>query len=293
MIGVLSDFRFDINYQDDMDNTAFMHAAENGHRDVIRMMLFDLPHAYLYLGNDYNQHTVFYEAISNGHDDLVELFMSAMIFDINRTSTQGFTPLHVAVSEDKDALVERLLSLKADPNVPDEEGGETPLIMCMRERCSVSVLLKLLEGGADPNKPNDLTGCRPLMLAAKTGDLEACDALLGAGADIDCKHPHDGLTALEVAVGADSMKVAVLLLRRGASKMDSLDGEDVKNLMAWLEEDHEELEYQLHLKEEQLLQDSQYLSEQVEAWCEGVVDRERRRNPTCTRERRLQRVPAE
>ena len=104
-------------------------------------------------------------------------------------------------------------------------GGSMALALAAANGCTAEARL-LLEHGADPNLcEND--GDSPLICAAQApGDagLGAAALLLDAKADVD--HPNnDGQTALQFACQASNVKVAELLLERGANKNLRMNGD--------------------------------------------------------------------
>jgi ankyrin repeat protein len=100
------------------------------------------------------------------------------------------------------------LSLKGDPNVREEEEGETALFWAIRERRS-NVVALLLELGADVSV-KDTTGETPLHEAANS-DANTARKLLERGADVNAAS-KDGTTPLIAAVKVGNNEVAELLL---------------------------------------------------------------------------------
>jgi FOG: Ankyrin repeat len=119
---------------------------------------------------------------------------------------RGQQPLHYAADSnhwEPDAQVETikyLLSVGADPNVPDKS-GVGPLHRAVRTR-SAPAVLALLDGGADPKAPNK-AGSTPLHLAVQTTGRS------GSGSE----HAREQQAA-----------IIKLLLQRGASPTDK-DGQ--------------------------------------------------------------------
>ena len=73
----------------------------------------------------------------------------------------------------------------------------------------------LLKGGADANEQLPL-GRRPLMLAARSGHVDAVRALLDGGADVNAKEDARGTTALMQAADQGHADVIAVLIERGA-----------------------------------------------------------------------------
>jgi ankyrin repeat protein len=77
------------------------------------------------------------------------------------------------------------------------------------------MLAALLEAGADANEPLPL-GRTPLMIAARTGDVEAMRVLVGHGADVDARETLRGTTAMMWAADEGHEAAIQLLIDRGA-----------------------------------------------------------------------------
>src|SRR5436190_23265263 len=82
---------------------------------------------------------------------------------VNALSSDGQTPLTVAVATGNVDIVKKLLAAGADPNQASGKNGETPLTLATR-RGSEELVALLIEGGADINKPNSMP-LTPLCLA--------------------------------------------------------------------------------------------------------------------------------
>ena len=120
------------------------------------------------------------------------------------------TPLHWAAVNGHRAMVELLLSRKADPNailIPD---GSTPLLLATRKSFR-SVCEALLARGANPNLPDSASEA-PLDTAASRGDEAIVRLLLDKGAEVNRKS-KSGTTSLH---RTSSTNIARLLLERGA-----------------------------------------------------------------------------
>ncbi|HEY1760884.1 MAG TPA: ankyrin repeat domain-containing protein [Bryobacteraceae bacterium] len=129
-------------------------------------------------------------------------------------------------------LLERLLGgnpALATARIEDKKGAScTPLHIATDWPGSFprsgAVVASLVRAGADPSAP--ILGCwhseTPLHWAASSDDLEAAEALIAAGADLEAPGASiDGGTPLDDAIGYGCWRVARLLVEHGA-KVDKL-----------------------------------------------------------------------
>jgi quinoprotein dehydrogenase-associated probable ABC transporter substrate-binding protein len=145
--------------------------------------------------------------------------------DVNKTDSQGWTPLQSAARTRHDKMADLLVSLGADVNT----GDPTPLVTAVM-RDHVPTVKVLLGHGAEIEKPGQ-DGFRPLPLAIAEDKYESAKALLEAGADVNTPTGDDGLTPLMIAAGQTSpaegamfvpgstrpTDIANLLIERGAN----------------------------------------------------------------------------
>ncbi|MFO8008909.1 MAG: ankyrin repeat domain-containing protein [Candidatus Brocadiia bacterium] len=153
----------------------------------------------------------------------------------------GWTPLHWAARNGAPEVAGALLLSEAPLDVPDSYGWRP--VHCAAAEGNADVLALLLEAGADPGGrirevPEDTTrwayeyefvrdwlgrkvrraGRRetPLHMAAADGNVEVAALLIGAGADIEAQHYHEGATPLILATQAEHRAMVRVLLDAGA-----------------------------------------------------------------------------
>jgi uncharacterized protein len=133
--------------------------------------------------------------------------------DVNAADSLGTTPLMWAARYGDAVLVERLIEAGANAAAENVFGvspmSEAALIG------SAPVLRELLAAGVSPDSPNP-EGETALMLVVRTGQVEAAEVLIEAGADVNAKERWAGQTALMWAGAQLQPEMVKLLLANGA-----------------------------------------------------------------------------
>jgi uncharacterized protein len=115
----------------------------------------------------------------------------------NTALMSGETPLMVAAQRGNVATVRALLAGGADPNLKENNAGQTALMWALSER-QAGVVDELVKRGADIHGGSK-SGFTPLMFAAQQGDIDSARILLSAGAKPNDSQPKTGLTPLMIA----------------------------------------------------------------------------------------------
>ncbi len=100
----------------------------------------------------------------------------------------GIWPLHCAVRQEDDTLVEKLLLAGADANGVDDVSGEAPLQLAV-EAGNLTIVDLLLHYGADPLSKNT-SKLNPLQLAASHNYHDIYSALLSTTALIHAQQSN-------------------------------------------------------------------------------------------------------
>uniref|UniRef100_A0A7S3DE10 Uncharacterized protein n=1 Tax=Palpitomonas bilix TaxID=652834 RepID=A0A7S3DE10_9EUKA len=156
--------------------------------------------------------------------------------DVNAKDTDGQTPLHFASELGKDSFISAMAASKhfqLDPNMRDIK-GRTPLFRAVEAKLDVTVLA-LLSIRADPSIPNyDMVS--PLHLASREGNLSLISLLIGEGADanskdLDGKLPSDytdDMTVKKVLAEASKLKEEL----SSAKKLGEFIGKQTNEILA-------------------------------------------------------------
>ncbi len=100
----------------------------------------------------------------------------------------GVWPLHCAVRQEDDTLVEKLLLAGADANGVDDVSGDAPLQVAV-EAGNLTIVELLLQYGADP-LGRHTSKLNPLQLAASRNHHDIYSALLSTTALIHAQQSH-------------------------------------------------------------------------------------------------------
>ncbi len=135
--------------------------------------------------------------------------------DLAHESYSGRKLLHAASAAGNLPIVASLLRLGADANTQDS-GGHTPLY-CAGNECPGGgpVVKALVQAGAKVDACAGVKRCTALHMAARRDHVEAAQALLECGANIEARDSL-GETPLRRAVNCGQTRVAALLLSKGA-----------------------------------------------------------------------------
>ncbi|WP_428241127.1 ankyrin repeat domain-containing protein [Gynuella sp.] len=127
------------------------------------------------------------------------------------TLESGRTPLHYAVIEKDNQLLEYLLKNTVNLNSPDSSGA-TPLFLAVMTEDLVAVK-NLLNAGADPNIPNNHR--YPITYAIAHDNADITRLLMESGANLNVVN-RDHLTPLLMAIDGENMVLFNDLLAAGA-----------------------------------------------------------------------------
>ena len=135
----------------------------------------------------------------------------------------GVTPLMIASASGNPDVVHILIERGANPNAAERTYGQTPLMFAAASN-EADVIPVLVEKGADvatatkvrtSSTTEPMGGLTALHYAVRQGNVEAVDALLDRGADIN-QVSADGTTPLMLATINGRFDLAMHLLERGA-----------------------------------------------------------------------------
>lgn len=131
----------------------------------------------------YTSSITIHEACATGLLQHVQMMVDHKKDIIEELSTHGFTALGIASHFNKEDIVRFLLTRKADPNIPSQNGYQVyPLHTALSNNDS-GISKLLIEAGAEVNV-RQFGGLTPLHFAAQHGNIDLIIILLEQGAAI-------------------------------------------------------------------------------------------------------------
>ena len=184
----------DVNVTNESNVTALMIACVKGNKDAINVLLN--------AGADRNITDadgcayLHYAVYGRCSKDVLRAIIDDGA-DVNARSKNSVTALMGACAKGYEGGIDVLLKAGADPNIMDD-AGSTCLQYALHGSCTKHVLQTIIDHGVNINarKKNNVTA---LMAACATGNVDAIDVLLKAGADPDIMDDA-GYTCLQYAV---------------------------------------------------------------------------------------------
>ena len=204
------------NVVDSNNATPLSWACENGHHDVVKILLDYGAKADVISATGPTPLT---RAAYNGHVDIVKTLIDAGAHLECRDWSRS-TALTLAAQQKHVGIVSQLT--EAGANLDSRDGDDPTPLWYAADRGHLDVVKVLIARGADIES-REWSRSTPLHLAAKKGNLEMVTYLLDHGADIEAKDGF-GLSSLAWAADGAHLAVAALLLDRGAC-LASDDGE--------------------------------------------------------------------
>lgn len=155
-------------------------------------------------------------AAENGHREVVELLLATDGVDPNDRDQEWCTPLLMAAFRGQEGVVSQLLATgKVDVNRPDTS-GRTALHYAAEHGDATTVALLLCAGRASPNLKDDMDKT-PLFLAWDWGNKGKVEGLLATGPVKTNAKDEFSHTPLALAAFYDNREVVDLLLSAGGA----------------------------------------------------------------------------
>ena len=201
-----------VNISDKYGMTPLYHAAENGHLEVVILLLE--KGADNKFACDAYKWTPLHKAIQNGHTQTAIYIMKYMKynFDMKVRDHNRDTPLHTALFMENIDIIKFMLNNFDCDVTSHNHHAHTPLdIACMKD-LPLPIVKLLLEKGANPNSLLDETnpGWTSLFHACKSCNQSLLTLLIKHGGILDYKDSYDN-TLYHIACLYGNLDIVKLL----------------------------------------------------------------------------------
>ncbi|XP_011335014.1 ankyrin repeat and SAM domain-containing protein 1A isoform X3 [Ooceraea biroi] len=204
------------NVQDTSGYSALHHAAVNGHRDVVRLLLQYEASTNVVDGKGSSP---LHLAAWAGHGDIVRLILSQgpSVPKVNLVTKDNETALHHAAQYGYTEVVAQLLQYGCDPSIRNSRGESALDLAAQYGRLETVELLVRTHPELIESLRNSSSSLifphTPLHLASRNGHRAVVEVLLAAGVDVNTRTSAG--TAMHEAALCGKMEVVRALLDRG------------------------------------------------------------------------------
>ncbi|MGN0003522.1 MAG: ankyrin repeat domain-containing protein [Sphingobacterium composti] len=158
---------------------------------------------------NYTTSITIHEACAAGLLQHVQMMIEHKKEIIEEFSSHGFTPLGIATHFNQEDIIRLLLTHRANPNIPSQNGYQVFPIHAAFNNNNDLISKMLIEAGADVNVRQH-GGLTPLHFAAQHGNIDLIIILLEQGADITFK-TDAGDSAADLAAKKGFREIAEIL----------------------------------------------------------------------------------
>lgn len=171
-----------INKQDELGFTLLAVAAVNGHKDIVSALID--AGADPTIQNKNKVSPILLATKSGKTEVMVELITHGKV-NVNTMDSNQETPLQLAARYKQITALNKLIELKADPNIP-YPGNKLTALHRAAAFGQIDIVKILIESGAKVN-PLSTDGDSPMVYAASSGYTDVVEALIEKGAH---EQPH-------------------------------------------------------------------------------------------------------
>ncbi|XP_048257810.1 serine/threonine-protein phosphatase 6 regulatory ankyrin repeat subunit A-like [Haliotis rufescens] len=234
---VLSHDLVDINVRGSCRRTPVMVAAENGHREIVKLLVDKGGDMSLV---DEKNDNILHLACLCGQKEVVKYVLSQDIVDINGRGRQTTTPVMLAARNGHKEVVELLVKKGADLSLAYNTPGSNVLhLACFYGHVDVVKYL-LSQDTVDVNSRGRYKQT-PMMRAAKNGHKEVVELLVKKGADLSLAYNADGSNVLHLACVNGHVDVVKYLLSQDTVNINSRGWRKRTPMMRAAEEGYKEV----------------------------------------------------
>jgi ankyrin repeat protein len=175
--------------------------------------------------------STFLIAVQNGRLETIGELLKENSSLVGARTESGKTPLHLAVENNNEAVVQVLLANGADPEIADNDGWKPLAIAAKEGPLLLPIITHLVNYGANVEAVNSQLQLSALHLCVEAGFYEVAKELLDNGAQVDFRDSHER-TPLFRAISNGTTELIKLLLEYGADSANPADGVTAKGLAA-------------------------------------------------------------
>lgn len=197
------------------DKTPLGYAVQEGNVEIVNLLLEKGADP----NTEFDNHSLLIFAINQEIKtdktqkfEITRLLVEKGKADLDISSSEGDTPLHIAAGYGNLKLVQSFVEHGADINAKDEN-DQTPLHKAAIG-WNLDVVKFLVHHGANLNSKDD-NGQTPLHITTKWNEIKTIQYLLKHGADINSKD-NNGQTPLHLAMKWNEIETIEYLLKQGA-----------------------------------------------------------------------------
>jgi ankyrin repeat protein len=214
--------------EDSAGCTPLSYAAENGHREVVSLMLSNGARPDAAYATSSNERTPLSFAAENGHEDVTRLLLDFGASPTPRRRRRASKPTPLTYASGNGHLV--IVNLLLQAHEPDEPWDDNEMALsAAAEEGHVEIVRALLDKGCHPDlkweRGNNRLGTRfrtPLSYAAGAGHASVVHLLLERGGNVET-YDNSNRTPLFFAAEKGDMHVIDILLQKGNADVNVAD----------------------------------------------------------------------
>lgn len=196
-------------------------AVSSGTLAMLKSVIATNPLAFREQTTDFYKNTPLHLAAKVGHTNVLDYLLSLPLTksDIEKTNSNGWTAMHLAVDNGRTAAMELLIKAKAQLSA-EPYVGNTPLHLAARWG-HIDTVKALLQHGV-PLEARNISFYTPLYEAVRGNQPETVQLLIDYGANVNCVDYGNSTPLVRAAVGGN-LKLVQILLAKGANINASTD----------------------------------------------------------------------
>ncbi|CAC5415484.1 unnamed protein product [Mytilus coruscus] len=217
MVELLLKMSCNVNSIDNYGRSALYVASEQGHFEIVQILIANKPVEADIALCDNNKTTPLHMACEEGHKNIAEYLIENGA-DISACDMDGCSSLHMACASGKKEIVELLLKKKKDEMFKSDNLGQSPIIIAsLQGETEVVESLLLFDNKQYLQKQvheTDKKGFTPFLAACVNAHVETARFLIANGSYI-LHSDNDGRTALFIACEKGHTKIVEILMIKG------------------------------------------------------------------------------